>query len=67
MTLNTTSSISRAKAVQNFDKIWDHGMLIEGFKFDHETQRKLDRFKEFLFENLSYECLNDATGPKAKE
>jgi hypothetical protein len=47
----------RQRATQNFEKVWERGMLVENFKFDKETERKLERFKEFLFANLSYECV----------
>jgi hypothetical protein len=47
----------RQRAIQNFEKVWERGLLIENFKFDKETERKLERFKEFLLANLSYECV----------
>jgi hypothetical protein len=47
----------RDHAVRNFDRIWERGMLVENFNFDRETERKMERFKEFLIENLSTDCV----------
>lgn len=42
----------RKLLARNIEKLWERGMIVEDFKFDSETERKMDRFKEFFFSNL---------------